>query len=246
MDRQGNNLWFAVSLGLMGIIIGYSAALFTAPAGVGPAQVAKSQPSVPSNVPTSAPAPTPSGPVPPIVATDHVRGNKSAKVTMITYSDFECPFSKRHHPTLQKILDAYKNDVNVVYRHYPLSFHQNAQKEAEASECAAELGGNDTFWKYTDAIYERTTSNGTGFALDALAPLAKELGMNEAKFKECLDSGKYTQKVKDEMDAGATAGVRGTPGNIILLNGTKTSELVSGAQPFEAFKTAIDKMLAGK
>jgi protein-disulfide isomerase len=176
-------------------------------------------------------------------ATDYIRGPKNARVTVVTYSDFECPFSKRHHPTLAQILDAYKNDVNVVYRHFPLSFHQNAQKEAEAAECVGSLAGNDAFWKFTDAVYEKTTSNGTGFPLDQLAPLAKSLGVNEAAFTSCLDSGKFAQKVKDEETSGASAGVEGTPGNFVVDNKTKKTTIVSGAQPLSAFQTAIDAIL---
>ena len=138
------------------------------------------------------PTQAPTGAVPPVTKEDHVRGDKNAELTWIEYSDFECPFCKRFHPSMLQMMDEYKGQVKWVYRHFPLSFHANAQKEAEASECAAELGGNDAFWKYTDAIFERTAANGTGFALDALVPLAKELGLSESKFKNCLDSGKYS------------------------------------------------------
>lgn len=173
---------------------------------------------------------------------DHIRGDKNAKVFVIEYSDFECPFCIRHHPTLKKLVEDYKGKVAWVYRHYPLSFHQNAQKEAEASECAAELGGNDAFWKYADKIFERTKGNGTGFALDQLVPLAKEIGLNEGKFKTCLDSGKYAQKVQDEMNTGSTAGINGTPGNVIWTKDGKT-KILSGAVPLDSLKAAIDPLL---
>lgn len=188
------------------------------------------------------PAPT-AGPVPKVEKDEHIRGNANAKLALIEYSDLECPFCKSFHPTVQKVLDTYKNDVMWVYRHYPLGFHANAQKEAEATECAAELGGNDAFWKYVDAIYERTTSNGIGFALDALVPLAKEQGLNDQKFKECLDTGKYTKKITDQMNAGTAAGVSGTPGSFVLNVKTGESQIVSGAVPFEQVKTTIDAML---
>lgn len=143
---------------------------------------------------------------------------------------------------MQQVMKEYGDRVAWVYRHYPLPFHANAPKEAEASECAAELGGNDAFWKYTDAIYERTTSNGTGFALDKLTPLAKELGLNEAKFKQCLDSGKYAKHVQEDMAGGSAAGVSGTPGTIIVAkNGKK--DLIGGALPYEQVKSMIDAVL---
>ncbi|KKU03398.1 MAG: Periplasmic thiol:disulfide interchange protein DsbA [Candidatus Amesbacteria bacterium GW2011_GWB1_47_26] len=175
---------------------------------------------------------------------DHVRGDRNARVLLIEYSDLECPFCKSFHSTAQKIVDTYNGQVAWVFRHFPLSFHANAQKEAEATECANELGGNDAFWKYADALFERTTSNGTGFALDKLVPLAKEIGLNENSFKNCLDSGKYTKHVADDIAAGSQAGVTGTPGNILLDTKTGQTKLIPGALPFDQFKTAIDAFLS--
>lgn len=178
------------------------------------------------------------GPVKPVdEKTDHILGSKDAKVTLIEYSDFECPFCKNFFATVKQVEKDYPKNVRIVYRHFPLSFHQNAAKEAEASECAAELGGNDAFWKYHDKIFTETTSNGTGFALDRLAPAAKEIGLDEKKFKTCLDSGKYAAKVSQQMQEGSTAGVNGTPATFI--NG----KLTSGAVPYASIKAAIDAEL---
>jgi protein-disulfide isomerase len=182
------------------------------------------------------------GQVPPVTDQDHIRGNKNAKLTLIEYSDFECPFCKKFYPTTNQIVSEYKDNIRLVFRHFPLNFHANAQKQAEATECANELGGNDKFWEYHDKIFERTTSNGTGFALDKLVPLAKELSLDENKFKACLDSNKYAQHVKDDMAGGQKAGIQGTPGNI-LINAKGESKLISGALPFELFKQAIDQSL---
>ncbi|MBI4253246.1 thioredoxin domain-containing protein [Candidatus Uhrbacteria bacterium] len=192
----------------------------------------------------AAPAPTaPPGPVKPVSKEDHVRGDANAKITLIEYSDLECPFCQRFHPTAKKALDEYKGKVNWVYRHFPLSFHANAQKEAEASECAAAVGGNDAYWKYIDTIFERTTANGTGFALDKLVPLAKELGIDEGKFRECLDGGKMAERVGKDFSEGQSAGVDGTPGNILLTKSGK-SVIVPGAVPYETLKSQIDQLLA--
>ena len=231
-------------MGLMGIIVGYVVATVHVPAPA-PGGAAPAAPTAPSPSPTPAPEPPPAGDVPKVDAsTDHIRGDKNAKISVIEYSDFEGPFCKRHFPTMQQLFAAYNGkDVNWVFRHFPLSFHANAQKEAEASECAAELGGNDAFWKYHDVIFERTTSNGTGFALDALVPLAKEIGLNESKFKTCLDSGKYAKKVQDEETGGGTAGVRGTPGTIVLNNETGESKNISGAVPYATFQSTLDTMI---
>lgn len=176
------------------------------------------------------------------LATDHILGDKNAKVFVIEYSDFECPFCKRFQPTMQELLSEYKGEVAWVYRHFPLSFHQNAEKEAEASECANELGGNDVFWKYADKIFERTTSNGTGFPLSGLVPLAKEIGLDETKFKSCLDSGKYAQHVGQDEQEGQSAGVTGTPGNIVWTKNGKP-QLVEGAVPLSSLKIVVDQAL---
>ncbi len=186
---------------------------------------------------------TPTGTVPPITDQDHIRGDKNASITLVEYSDFECPFCKKFTPTLEQVLKEYEGKVRLAYRHFPLSFHANAPKEAEASDCAAELGGNDAFWEYHDAIFERTSAGGTGFALDALVPLAKELGLNEAKFKECLDSGKYAAHVQEDMAGGSAAGVTGTPGSFII-DAKGDAQLVSGALPFAQIKTLLDAALA--
>jgi len=183
--------------------------------------------------------------VPKVTKDDHIRGNKNAPVMLVEYSDYECPFCKNFHGTATQIMDQYKDKVAWVYRHYPLSFHVNAQKEAEAAECAFDAGGEDAFWKYTDAIYERTTSNGTGFALDKLVPLAKEFGLDEAKFKQCLDSGKYEKKVKDQQEKGTAAGITGTPGNVLINVKTGKTRLIPGAVPFDQIKPEIDALLEG-
>lgn len=175
-------------------------------------------------------------------AVDHIRGDSNAEVFVIEYSDFECPFCQRHHPVMQQLLDQNKGKIAWVYRHFPLSFHANAQKEAEASECANELGGNDTFWKYTDAIFARSTTGGTGFSLTKLAPLAIEFGLDELKFKSCLDSGKYAAHVQQDMAEGTAAGISGTPGNIVWKK-DGTSQIVEGAVPLASIQAVVDQML---
>lgn len=239
-DKVKNNSFIYILAGLLVLAAFFIGMLFTKVQ-----YLEKSnKPSAPDNNQGQAVPPTEAvGEVPQITDDDHFRGDKNARIALIEYSDLECPFCKRFHPTAQQAVDDFKGQVKWVYRHFPLSIHVNAQKEAEASECAFEQAGNDGFWKYIDAIYERTSSGGSGFSLDNLVPLAKELGLDSAKFKTCLDSGKYAQEIKDEMEQGARAGVNGTPGNIILDSKTQNKRLIPGAVPFEQIKLVIDEML---
>lgn len=175
---------------------------------------------------------------------DHVRGDRNARVLLIEYSDLECPFCKRFHPTAQQIIDEYKGQVAWVYRHFPLDqIHSKADKEAEAVECANELAGSDGFWKLVDKIFEVTPSN-NGLDLDYLPQLAGQVGLDQAKFKSCLDSGKYADHVESDYQSGIKAGVTGTPGNILLDTKTGKTKLIPGALPFENFKPEIDKLLS--
>lgn len=175
---------------------------------------------------------------------DHIYGNPDAVISLIEYSDFECPFCKAFHPTAKKIVEAYDGKVNWVFRHYPLGFHNPAaQKEAEASECVTELGGNEAFWKFADLIYQRTALNGKGLPIDKLLSLVEEIGLDGEQFQVCLDSGKYTERVQDDFQEGTNSGISGTPGNILLNNQTGEVKLKSGALPVEALKAEIDQML---
>ena len=177
-------------------------------------------------------------------ARDHIYGNPNAEISLIEYSDFECPYCKRFHSTPKEIVQAYGDQVNWVYRHFPLGFHNpGAQKQAEASECANELGGNDAFWQYTDAIYARTKSNGKGFPVTQLTPLAMEIGLDGEQFRQCVDSGKYAARVQEDIEEGAQIGITGTPANILLHNETGETRLMTGALPLAAFKADIEAML---
>jgi protein-disulfide isomerase len=176
--------------------------------------------------------------MPSIDKKDHIRGNIEASVILVEYSDLECPFCKQFHPTMQQVLKEYGKKVAWVYRHYPLSFHPKAQKSAEATECANELGGNSAFWKMTDLIFEKMPD----LTLEELPQLANKIGLNQASFEKCLESGKYEQRVKDDMDGGSQAGISGTPGTILVAKNGKR-DLVSGALSFEKIKQQIDKLL---
>lgn len=169
---------------------------------------------------------------------DHIRGNSSAQVTIVEFSDLECPFCKQFHSTVQQALAEYGDKVRWVYKHFPLdALHSKADKEAEASECAGELGGNDMFWKYVDRVFEITPSN-NGLDAVLLPQIAEDLGLNKAAFEACLDSGTYAERVEADYQQGLSAGVNGTPGSFV--NGVP----VQGAVPYETLKAAIDAALA--
>ncbi len=218
-------------MGLIGIIVGYTI-------GTNGALRINAVPPVP-NAPIAPDAPAPSAPVPPVSREDHVRGNRRARVSVIEYSDFECPFCKRHHPTMQQILRTYGDDVNWVYRHFPLtSIHPNAQKAAEAAECAADQGGNEVFWTYADALFAAE-----GLSREVFDRIARDLQLDLEEFRTCLDDGTFADAVADQMAAGAAAGVQGTPANFVVRNADGESRSVDGAQPFESFKSVIDEQL---
>jgi len=190
------------------------------------------------------------GPVEVSIDDDPVMGDENALLTLIEFGDFECPFCKQ---SFEELLPQIKKDyidtgkVKFVYRDLPLDFHQNAHKQAQAAECARDQGGDETYFKYHDEIYTRTTSNGTGLANDQLPVIAQDLGLNVIDFQSCLDSEKYKEEVdKDVADASA-AGANGTPSWFIgktTEDGVIQGELVVGAQPYDAFKTIIDQKLS--
>lgn len=155
----------------------------------------------------------------PVSESDHVLGNPEASIVLVEYSDLECPFCKSFHKTMQTLLDQYGKDGKIawVYRHFPLEIHPRAQKEAEASECAFDLGGNEKFWTYVSKLFEITPSN-NGLAPENLPKIAKQIGLDEEKFQSCLVSGKNADKIKADYDDGLRAGVNGTPHTILILS----------------------------
>ena len=174
---------------------------------------------------------------------DHVRGDREARILLVEYSDLECPFCQRFHSTGQQIVDEFQGQVAWVYRHFPLDqLHSKARKEAEATECAAELGGEDGFWRLTDKIYEVTPSN-NGLDLASLPDLATEVGLNKDEFEDCLNSGRQAQKVEEDYQSGVKAGITGTPGNILLDTKTGERRLIPGAVPLSQLKEEIESLL---
>jgi protein-disulfide isomerase len=159
------------------------------------------------------------------------QGPATAPIELVEFSDFQCPFCYRAHPTVKQVMDTYGGKVRFVYRNYPLPNHPNARPAAEAAQCANEQG---QFWPYHDRLFADQTK-----LSDAdLKASAAALGMDAGKFNACVDSHKYKERVDADTQAGNEAGVNGTPA--FFING----RLLSGAQPFDEFKKIIDEELA--
>ncbi len=178
----------------------------------------------------------------PVSEKDHIRGSRNAELVIVEYSDTECPFCKTFHSTMKEVLRTYDGQVAWVYRHFPIpQLHAKAIKEAEATECAAELGGNLAFWKYIDKIFEITPSN-DGLNPDELPKIAQEIGLSASVFNECLSSGRYTELIKKSIEEAVKAGARGTPYSIIIAqDGRKV--VINGAEPLANIKVKIDALL---
>ncbi len=204
-----------------------------------------------NNQPTNnQPSPTPTGPVKVSMDDDAVLGDKNAPLTMIEFSDYECPFCKRHftdvYPQIKKdYIDTGKlkmvfRDFIAIPSHNPL-----ATSEAMAANCAKEQAGDSAYYKFHNQIFTKTTSN-NGLALSELPVIAKNIGLNVSTFQQCLDSNKFKAEVDKDIADGRAIGVSGTPTFFIgksTNDGVIDGTILVGAQPFSAFKVIIDEML---
>ena len=181
----------------------------------------------------------------PITNRDHRRGSLSAPITIVEFVDLECPASKEFHPVMKQIFNEYQGKVAWIFHHYPVdSLHLKARKEAEAAECAAELGGNEKFWQYVDFIFQITPAN-DGLDPAQLPEIAAAVGLDRQKFSVCLASGKYAAKVDNDLRQALIAiasGRQGTPYSVVMVGSEKIP--ISGAAKYEQMKTAIDSLLA--
>lgn len=161
------------------------------------------------------------------------RGNASAPIEIIEFSDFQCPFCQRANPTVEQVLKTYGDKVRFVYRHYPLPNHPNARPAAEAAACAEAQG---KFWEYHDRLF----ANPTKLADADLKAHAAALGLDAQKFNTCFDNRQQKPGIDKDLADGEAVGVTGTPA--FFING----RALEGAQPFDAFKRVIDEELARK
>lgn len=238
---SSNNVWFAATMGLLGLIAGFAFAKFQIsglPAlANNPQQVAQAPT---AQQPTS---PPPANSDPADVDDDPMLGEDDAPITLIEFVDYQCPFCSRHfeqtHAQIKKdYIDTGK--VKLVMRDFPLSFHPHAQKASEATECADDQG---KFWEMHDKLFQtQSTWSSLPDAIRTFKQFAADLGLNTSSFDSCLDGGTYAQEVKGDMAEGTTAGISGTPGFWIIGPDGK-GQLISGAYPYNTFKTAFDDLL---
>jgi len=212
--------------------------------------------------------------VKPVTEKDHITGDLNAPVKVVEYSDTECPYCKQFHYTMKSIMEAYGGNPRTegaeqssydgnprtegseqssyggkavwVYRHFPVEqLHPvKARAEAEALECANELGGNKAFWAYLDKLFEVTPSNNQ-LDLALLPEIAKYVGLEKDKFKICLDGGQYANHVAQEAEEAISAGGTGTPYTIVIAPDGRKFPIV-GAQSYEVISSLIDAALRGK
>ena len=165
-----------------------------------------------------------------------VKGAEDAKVTIVEFSEYQCPFCKKYvDETYVKIMTEYGDRIRYIFRDYPLPFHQHGQATAQAARCAGEQGG---YWKYHDKLFAEKDRWATQEdSTEILISFSRELGLDNISFRDCLTSGKYAQAIKDDFALGQKVGVSGTP--TFFINGRK----LVGAQPFEKFDDLIQKEL---
>ena len=169
---------------------------------------------------------------------DHVRGNPDAAITLVEFSDFQCPFCASFHSSAQQALDEYGDDIRWVYKHFPLDqgltpLHPKARAAAEASECVWEQAGDEGFWEFADAMFENQSRLGNALYEE----IAQQIGVNLSQFQTCVAERTYQDKVVQDYQQGLQAGVTGTPGSFV--NGVP----IKGAVPYVQLQSIIDSQL---
>ncbi len=182
----------------------------------------------------------------PVDKTDHIEGNPDAKVKVVEYSDLQCPYCQDFDATRKQVMDNYGKDGKVawVYRQYPLyQIHPYAEKAAEASECVAELGGNDKFWAFLTNIFSDAKTQASKIQTTAsMADVAAAIGIDKDKFSSCVDSGKYSAKIQSDLAEGRAVGVNGTPTSFIVVDGKTVAE-IPGDLSYADLKANLDTVV---
>lgn len=234
MPEEKNSLSIPVAIVAAGLIIA-GAIFFTR--GGSPAQVPNDDQDNNAQVATNGKPAT-------VSDSDYVLGDPNAPVTVLVYSDLECPFCRRfHEDTLKPMMEEYGKlgKVKLVYRHFPLpaSLHPNALNYALASECVADTLGQARFWEFIDKLFTTEAAS-----LDDAITIAQSMGADKAKITDCVNNQDFLQKVKSEQTDGQSAGVRGTPSSFII-KGDKATPIDGGAIPYEQLKPLLERNLNG-
>ncbi len=192
----------------------------------------------------TAPAPVEAtGKIRPVDSTDYIKGNPNAPILVVEYSDYDCPFCKNFHETMNRIMDEYgiTGKVAWVYRQFPLTqLHPNADRISQTALCVGELGGNDAFWKFSDLVFEERDLN-EPTNITKLPEYAVEVGVSEANLVSCLESGRHEKTVNDTLADGFQAGIQGTPKSFVIVGNQMAP--IDGAQPYAVVKQAIENLL---
>ena len=167
---------------------------------------------------------------------DHIYGNKGAPISLIEYSDLECPYCKRFHATAKKLVDQSDGQINWIFRHLPLSMHKGAKPKAIAAECAAAQGGEDVFWTFTDAFFE------DGLSLGKTNSFAEEQGLDVEQFKQCRKNEKFADRVEKQKSGAQSVGISGTPGIVLVNKEAGEHQVVSGAVPLSQLKSTVESL----
>ena len=179
----------------------------------------------------------------PVTEDDHIRGNPNAQIMIVEYSDYDCPFCKNFHATMNQIMAEFGDDGRVawVHRNFPLEqLHPNAPTIAQGAECVAKLGGNESFWTFSDLIYGE---RGTNEATDPLKipDFVAQAGVEVAAFDACMESGETKAAVEEDFNNAVDIGARGTPHTIVMVGDQQG--VINGAQPYEVVKGIVDDLL---
>lgn len=178
--------------------------------------------------------------VPPVSSRDHVRGAEDPQIIWIEYSDLECPFCSRFHPVMKQVIDVYGDQVQWVYRHFPLEgSHPGAYVKSQAAECVATLAGEEAFWTYIDGIF----TVGPDFEVGDLTGFATQLGVDRNAFETCVTTGQTNARIDEDFAGGLTSGVTGTPTSYIIDPNGVVSQL-PGVPDFTQMTLIIEAVLA--
>lgn len=174
---------------------------------------------------------------------DNRLGSDSARIVIVEYSDLDCPFCARFHPTMKQLVSEFPNDVAWIYRHFPLdNLHKNARLESIASECVAELSGQKAFWDFIDNAFAYTSSN-IDNPTNMLSTFAEQSGIKKDEFINCLNNPEIAKLVKDNETLAIQSGASGTPFNVVIDTKTGAMYSIPGAVDIDSLRQLVKDLM---